>query len=94
MNVKVLRMNTGEEIIFTLVNEDETSIEVQNPLVALPNTQGQVGFAPWSTLAKENETIKISKDYVVYVIDTRDEIVENYEKIFSPIQKPSKKLIL
>ena len=87
-------MNTGEEIIFTLVNEDETSIEVQNPLVALPNTQGQVGFAPWSTLAKENETIKISKDYVVYVIDTRDEIVENYEKIFSPIQKPSKKLIL
>jgi len=94
MNVKVLRMNTGEEIIFTLVNEDETSIEVQNPLVALPNAQGQVGFAPWSTLAKENETIKISKDYVVYVIDTRDEIVENYEKIFSPIQKPSKKLIL
>jgi len=94
MNVKVLRMNTGEEIIFTLVNEDETSIEVQNPLVALPNAQGQVGFAPWSTLAKEDEIIKISKDYVVYVIDTRDEIVENYEKIFSPIQKPSKKLIL
>ena len=94
MNVKVLRMNTGEEIIFTLVNEDETSIEVQNPLVALPNTQGQVGFAPWSTLAKEDEIIKISKDYVVYVIDTRDEIVENYEKIFSPIKTPSKKLIL
>ena len=94
MNVKVLRMNTGEEVIFTLIGEDETSIEVQNPLVALPNAQGQVGFAPWSTLAKEDETIKISKDYVVYVIDTRDEIVENYEKIFSPIQKPSKKLIL
>ena len=94
MNVKVLRMNTGEEVIFTLISEDETSIEVQNPLVALPNAQGQVGFAPWSTLAKEDETIKISKDYVVYVIDTRDEIVENYEKSFSPIQKPSKKLIL
>ena len=94
MNVKVLRMNTGEEIIFTLISEDETSIEVQNPLVALPNAQGQVGFAPWSTLAKEDETISISKDYIVYVIDTRDEIVENYEKIFSPIQKPSKKLIL
>ena len=94
MNVKVLRMNTGEEVIFTLISEDETSIEVQNPLVALPNAQGRVGFAPWSTLAKEDETIKISKDYVVYVIDTRDEIVENYEKVFSPIQKPSKKLIL
>lgn len=94
MNVKVLRMNTGEEIIFTLINEDETTIEVEHPLVALPNAQGQVGFAPWSTLAKEDETIKISKEYIVYVIDAREEIVENYEKVFSPIETPTKKLIL
>ena len=94
MNVKVLRMNTGEEIIFTLISEDEDSIEVEHPLVALPNAQGQVGFAPWSTLAKEDETIKVSKEYVVYVIEARDEIVENYEKIFSPLTTPSKKLIL
>ena len=94
MNVKVLRMNTGEEIIFTLISEDETTMEVEHPLVALPNAQGQVGFAPWSTLAKEDETIKISKEYIVYVIDAREEIVENYEKVFSPIETPSKKLIL
>ena len=94
MNVKVLRMNTGEEIIFTLISEDEESIEVEHPLVAIPNSQGQVGFAPWSTRAKEDETIKVSKEYVVYVIEARDEIVENYEKIFSPLTTPSKKLIL
>ena len=94
MNVKVFRMNTGEEVIFTLINGDDTSIEVEHPLVALPNAQGQVGFAPWSTLAKEDDTIKVSKEYIVYIIDAREEIVENYEKIFSPIQKPSKKLIL
>ena len=94
MNVKVLRMNTGEEIIFTLISEDETTMEVEHPLVALPNAQGQVGFAPWSTLAKEDATIKISKEYIVYMIDAREEIVENYEKVFSPIETPTKKLIL
>lgn len=94
MNVKVLRMNTGEEIIYTLISETEDYIEVEHPLVALPNAQGQVGFAPWSTLAKEDATIKVSREYIVYEIEARDEIVENYTKIFSKIETPSKKLIL
>lgn len=94
MEVKVLRMNTGEEVIYSEISEDENSIEVEHPLVAIPNAQGQVGFAPWSTLAKDENTIKVSKDYIVYVIEARDEIVENYKKIFSPIETPSKKLIL
>lgn len=94
MNVKVLRMNTGEEVIYSEISEDENSIEVEHPLVAIPNAQGQVGFAPWSTLAKDENTIKVSKEYIVYVIEARDEIVENYKKIFSPIATPSSKLIL
>jgi hypothetical protein len=94
MNVKVLRMNTGEEVIFTLIEEDDTSLQVQNPLVAVPSSQGQVGFVPWSYLSKEDEVISVPREYIVYVIDARDEIVENYEKIFSPIQTTGKKLIL
>mgnify|MGYP003117999184 CR=1 FL=1 len=94
MNVKVLRMNTGEEIIFTLVNEDENMIEVENALVAIPNTQGSIGFGAWSYLQKKNTTLAIDKQFIVYICDANDEVVENYEKIFSPIETPSKKLIL
>ena len=96
MNVKVFRMNTGEEVIFTLINEDEKTIEVENPLVAMPNAQGQIGFGPWSYLQKKDTTLTIDKSYIVYVCDANDEVVENYEKIFDPnkIQTPSKKLIL
>ena len=94
MDIKVLRMNTGEEVIFTLVEETDDYVSVENPLVAVPSAQGQIGFAPWSVLSKEDEPIKVEKKYIVYLIDTRDEIVDNYKKIFSPIETPSKKLIL
>ena len=94
MDIKVLRMNTGEEVIFTLVEQTPDYVVVNNPLVAVPSAQGQIGFAPWSVLSKEDDGIKVEKRYVVYLIDTRDEIVENYKKIFSPIETPSKKLIL
>jgi len=89
-----MRMSTGEEIIFTFVKEDDKVIEVENPLVALPNAQGQVGFVPYSLLQKENTTLEIDKEFVIYTCDAREEVVENYEQIFSPIQTPSKKLIL
>ena len=46
MDIKVLRMNTGEEVIFTLVEETDDYVSVQNPLVAVPSAQGQIGFAP------------------------------------------------
>jgi len=94
MNVKVFRMNTGEEVIFTLINEDEKTIEVENALVAMPNPQGSIGFGAWSYLQKKDTTLVIDKQFIVYVCDANDEVVENYEKIFSPIETPSKKLIL
>jgi len=94
MNVKVFRMNTGEEVIFTFINENDDTIEVENPLVAMPNAQGQIGFGPWSYLQKKDTTLTIDKKFIVYICDANDEVVENYEKIFSPIETPSKKLIL
>lgn len=94
MNVKVIRMNTGEEVIFTLINEDEKSIEIENALVAVPNAQGQVGFGPWSVLHKEGTTLTVDKQFIVYYCDARDDVVDNYSNLFSPIKTPTKKLIL
>ena len=94
MNVKVLRMNTGEEVVFTMVNETDNTIEIENPLVGVPSAQGQIGFAPWAPLVKCDETITISKEFVVYLESVQVDVLEQYKKIFSPIETPSTKLIL
>ena len=96
MNVKVMRTNIGEEVIFTLINEEQSTIEIENPLVAMPNAQGQVGFGPWSFLQKKDTTLTVDRSFIVSIYEAEEEIVQNYEKIFNPdkIQTPSKKLIL
>ena len=94
MNVKLIRMWSGEDVIADLVEEDD-SIVVSNPIVAIPSGNGQLGFAPWSPLLKDKgEKIKVSKSYVVYIADTQEQIVEQYEQMFSLIKSPSKKLIV
>ena len=94
MNVKLLRIITGEEVIAELVAEEETSITVKNGLVVIPNANG-VGFAPWATvISKHKPEIVVDRKFIVYMVECEDTVVEKYESIFSPIETPSKKLIL
>ena len=95
MNVKLIRMWSGEDVIADLIENTDNFIIISNPIVAIPSGNGQLGFAPWSPLLKDkNEEIEVKKSYVVYIADTQEQIVEQYEQMFSVIQKPSKKLIV
>ena len=95
MNVKLMRMWSGEDVVADLIEEKDDSVVICNPIVAVPANNGQIGFAPWSPLLKgKNEELEITKKYIVYIADAQDEIVEQYEQMFSAIKTPSKKLIL
>jgi len=96
MNVKLIRMWSGEDVIADLVGDLMDSIVIRNPIVAIPAGNGQMGFAPWSPLLKgKDEEIEIKKTYVVYIAETQEQIVEQYSQMFSKIATPpSKKLIL
>ena len=94
MNVKLLRIITGEEVIAELLSEDTDTITVKNGLVVIPNAQS-VGFAPWATvISKQKPEITVDRKFLVYMAECDADVVEKYESIFSPIEKPSKKLIL
>jgi hypothetical protein len=95
MNVKLIRMWSGEDVIADLVGDLTDNIVIRNPIVAIPTGNGQMGFAPWSPLLKEKDVdIEVTKKYVVYITEAQEQIVEQYEQMFSVIQKPSKKLIV
>jgi len=94
MTVKLIRMWSGEDVIANLVKEDSESIIITDPIVAVPSQQeGQIGFAPWSPLL-EKDKIEVTKKYVVYEGNPQEEIIEQYNSMFSKISQPTKKLIL
>ena len=49
MDVKLIRLITGEEIIAEVIDWSNGILTVKNGLVVIPQ-QGQVGFAPWATV--------------------------------------------
>lgn len=95
MNVKLIRMSSGEDIVTTVVNDGIEFITIRDAIVAIPTSQGKVGFAPWSPLvSKENEEIKVRKDFLVYIAEVNSDILDQYKQMFSVIATPEKKLIL
>ena len=95
MNVKLIRMWSGEDVIADQVGDLTDSIVIRNPIVAVPAGNGQMGFAPWSPLLKgRDEDLEVTKKYIVYIADAQEQIVEQYEEMFSLIKSPSKKLIV
>ncbi len=96
MNVKLIKMWTGEDVIADLVRETDDTIVITNPITLIPaGQQGQVGLAPWSPLLKGKDVeLEVTKRYVVYINEPQDDIVSNYREMFTGISTPTKKLIL
>jgi hypothetical protein len=97
MNVKLIRILTGEEIIAEVLSETDDTVTVQNGLVVLPTGQN-VGFAPWTpVISKENPEVGITRKHIVYIADVQSDVVDKYNEMFGSklITTPKdKKLIL
>jgi len=95
MNVKLIRMSSGEDVVATVVEDGDELLTIQDAIVAIPTGQGQMGFAPWSPiLSKEQKDIPVNKKFIVYIAEVNSDIVDQYRQMFSTIVTPEKKLIL
>ena len=96
IEVKLIRVITGEEIIAELVDWSDGMITVKNGLVVLPSAQG-VGFAPWATvISKDEPEITVKKTFIVYIAAVQDDVANKYNEMFGSkvIVPESKKLIV
>ena len=95
MNVKLIRMSSGEDVIAEVVNHDDNSLTLKNGIVGVPTQQGTLSFVAWSPMiSKEVKDITVSTKFVVYVADAAEEIVSQYEQMYSPITTPEKKRLI
>ena len=94
MNVKLLRVSTGEELVAEIVEENAENVTIKNGLVCVPQAQS-VGFIPWASVVdKLNPEITVSKQFIVYIAEVDSTVKNKYCEMFGGITTPEKKLIL
>ena len=96
MDVKLIRLITGEEIVAEVLDWRDGILTVKNGLVVIPQQQ-QVGFAPWATVIdKDNPEITLGKQHVIYMVDVDASVKKKYNELFGSklITPDEKKLVL
>ncbi len=91
MNVKIVRLVTGEDIMGEVTDASATMpILIKDPvrIVVLPNKLDpktpQVGFAPWAEFS-DDKSFSIDKSKIVCIMTPIKEFVQQYKTMFGGI---------
>ena len=102
MNIKAIKLVTGEDVIGEASFTAQGQLMVKNPVklrMVPPQLQGgepSLGFAPFPRfgLQKSDTVIMFEMLHVAYMYDPVEEISQNYNQIFgSGIITPTKQII-
>ena len=104
MNVKLLRLKSGEDIIadVTLVDTEDT-IKLENPAMLMPipghahGGQVSMGFGPWAPFSDDKQ-FEIPRDWLVYISTPNMDLLNQYNQMFGsgivvPDMKVGKQLL-
>ena len=95
MDIRVLKLVTGEEIVAEFVSETRDTITVKNTLSLLiqPSQQG-VGYAfvPWCPMVEGDKTIRFEK--TIFTAKATEELNRSYSSMFSQIMTPPPKSLI
>lgn len=78
MNVKLFRLNSGEEILARFEEQAEAWL-LKDPAILIPVGEGQIGMMPWMIYTKASKGVSISKSFVAFTVDPLDELKSQYD---------------
>ena len=99
LNVKLIRLINGEELISEVISDGESSITIKNPVrvVVVPTKTDPkmptVGFAPWVDFSDDKQ-FTLDKRHIIVIMTPVQEFINQYNGMFGGIVAPSSKLIM
>lgn len=98
MQVQIIRLLTGEDLLGKIMPSPSDIVRVQNPVrvVVMPNKVDpktpNVGFAPWAEFS-EQKTFDIDKRHVLCIIEPIKEFINQYNSMFGGLVLPQTGII-
>ena len=78
MNIKIVRIISGEELIGDWNEETKT---ITSPVVMVPLGKDQLGFQPWIPYS-EDEEITFKEQHIVVVLTPDTKLQNEYNRVY------------
>jgi len=100
LNLKIIRLLNGEEMITEIVGEDKETLQIRNPvrIVIMPSkadpANPSIGLAPWAQFSDDKDFV-LNKSAIITIMDPIAEFRNQYNGMFGGVlTPPSAKLII
>ncbi len=90
--MKLVRLSSGEEVIGKVV-DNGSDITITDGYSLIPAGEGKIGFMPFMAYTKAKEGITIPKNFVVFMVDPVDELVDQVRQMDTGLVTPKNKII-
>lgn len=91
--VKIVRLNSGEELIAKVTKNGET-IRIEDPLVLVPTSQRAIALAPWLPYTTvKDDGIEIPVDRVMFIVTPHVELAKEHASAISGLVLPDKEVV-
>ena len=87
MNIRIVRLNSGEEILCNYV-KNESDSTLKDPLIIVPSPNGQIGFMSWMPYADTDGGVNIPNSFIVFDIKPDKMLSDEYSSHTSGIIVP------
>lgn len=99
MNVKLVRLSTGEDMIGDLKNNDVNGVLIENPCIVYlsqnpnnPSGPANLGMTRWMPYA-DNKEFLIDSKFIVTIAEPAEELAKQYDQVFGTgLIVPDKKI--
>ena len=91
MNVQVIRLKTGEDLIVDVVNKDINtgSITVKDPFIIFMPQPGRIGILPFLAYCNLSAGLTIQADDIMWQCKAEKEVEDQYRTTITGIVVPS-----
>jgi hypothetical protein len=90
--IRLIRLTSGEEILVTILKENEVRKFIKDPVLLIPN-EGQIGFMPYMSYCEIDE-LMIKEEHIMFNVQPTDKLIDNYNKMTAKVVTPLKPKIV
>ena len=88
--VELIRMVSSETVVFKVEDENDDYLFVVDAITLMPSKDGNISLIPWLPFCDDGTTIKVPRRNIVYYATPNEELLNQYNDIFSNIITPQK----
>ena len=97
MDVKLIRMITGEDLIAEIVDSGELGVQIKNPCIVIlqagESGRANISLTHWVPYADDKE-FNLQANHVVFMAEPAADMLANYKSAFGGLIVPPKPSIV